>query len=127
MNVDYHSLLRKAVAGKQAAERDRIYKDAYGLIRRSNLTREATSSHVVAFEDAIRRIEGEIAAEDQRSAAEINEVLSTARNWKPLVVGASALVAVIAVSALLYGYVASKGPVGAGVTASSSRPSRGPE
>jgi lipoprotein-anchoring transpeptidase ErfK/SrfK len=123
MNVDYYALLTKAVAGKDAAARDRIYRDAYGLIKKSQLAREAASSHAAALEDAIRRIEGEFAAEEMRSAADINEVLSPDRNWKPLVFGASALVAGIAAAALLYGYVATRGPgvSNAGVTASSSK------
>jgi lipoprotein-anchoring transpeptidase ErfK/SrfK len=53
-------------------------------------------------------------------------VLSTDRNWKPLVVGVSALVAAIALAALTYGFVVSKGPgVSAGVTASSPKAARG--
>jgi len=126
MNVDYYALLTKAVAGKDAAARDQIYRDAYGLIRKSHLTREAASSHAAALEGAIRQIEGDIAAGQAKSAAEINEVLSTDRNRRPLVFAASAVVAVIAVSALLYGYIATKGPgiVGAGVTASSSKAQR---
>lgn len=126
MNVDYYALLTKAVAGKDAAERDRIYKDAYGLIRRSQLAREAAAPHAAALENAVQRIEDDIAAEEAKSAAAINEVLSTGRNWKPLVFGAGAVVAVIAVSALLYGYIATKGPgiFGAGVTASSSKARR---
>src|SRR5271168_152137 len=111
MAVDYYSLLTKAVTGKDAGARDRIYKDAYRLIRRSShLTREAAVSHAAALEDAIRQIEDDVAAEEARSAAAINEVLSTGRNWKPLVFGAGAVAAVIAVSALLYGYIATKGP-----------------
>ena len=105
MNVDYYALLKKAIEGKDAAARERIYRDASGLIRRSHLSREAASSHAAALEGAIRRIEAELAAEDVKSAAEINEVLSTDRNWKPLFFGASVVVAVIALSALLYGYV----------------------
>jgi lipoprotein-anchoring transpeptidase ErfK/SrfK len=126
MNVDYYAVLTKAVAGKDAAARDQIYKDAYGLIRRSQLTREAAAPHAAALENAIRRIEDNIAAEEAKSAADINEVLSTGRNWRPLVFGAGAVVAVIAVSALLYGYIATKGPgiFGAGVTASSSQTRR---
>jgi lipoprotein-anchoring transpeptidase ErfK/SrfK len=131
MTVDYYSLLTKAVSGKGAVARERIFRDAYSLIARSHLTREAASSHVAALEDAIRRIEDDIAAEEMRegNAAEINEVLSTRRNWKPLVIGACAVVAVISVSALLYGYVATKGPgiVAAGVTASSPKGKRGYE
>jgi lipoprotein-anchoring transpeptidase ErfK/SrfK len=131
MTVDYYSLLTKAVSGKDAVARERIFRDAYSLIARSNLTREAASSHVTALEDAIRRIEDDIATEEMRegNAAEIDEVLSTGRNWKPLVIGACAVVAVIAVSALLYGYVATKGPriVVAGVTASSPKEKRGYE
>jgi len=127
MTVDYYSLLTKAVTGKDAAARDLIYRDAYSLIRRSShLTREAAASHAAALEDAIRRIEDDIAAEETDHAAAINEVLPTGRNWKPLVFGAFAVVTVIAVSALLYGYIASKGPgiVGAGATASSSKARR---
>ena len=127
MTVDYYSLLTKAVTGKDAAARDLIYRDAYSLIRRSShLTREAAASHAAALEDAIRRIEDDIAAEETNHAAAINEVLSTGRNWKPLVFGAFAVVTVIALSALLYGYIASKGPgiVGAGATASSSKARR---
>jgi lipoprotein-anchoring transpeptidase ErfK/SrfK len=128
MDVDYYALLRKAIAGKDAAARDQIYSDAYGLIRRSHLTREAAASHAAALKDAVRRIEDELAEEEAKSAAEINEVLSTDRNWKPLVVGVSALVAAIALAALTYGFVASKGPgISAGVTASSSKPARGRE
>src|SRR4249920_90219 len=121
MTVDYYSLLTKAVAGKDAVARDQIYKDAFSLITRSHLTREAASAHAAALEDAIRRIEDDIAAEETNSAAAINEVLSTGRNGKPLVFGAGAVLAVIAVSALLYGYIATKGPgiIGAGATASS--------
>jgi lipoprotein-anchoring transpeptidase ErfK/SrfK len=127
MTVDYYSLLTKAVTDKDAAARDLIYRDAYSLIRRSShLTREAAASHAAALEDAIRRIEDDIAAEETNHAAAINEVLSTGRNWKPLVFVAFAVVTVIAVSALLYGYIASKGPgiVGAGATASSSKARR---
>ena len=126
MNADYYRLLTKAVAGRDAAARDKIYNDAWRLIRKSShLTREAASSHAAALEDAIRRIEDELAAEDAKSAADIHPVLSRDKNWRPLVITASTVVAIIALSALLYGYVVSKGPVGAGATASSSRASRG--
>ena len=74
MNVDYYALLTKAVEGKDAAARDRIYRDAYGLIRKSHLTREAASSHAATLESAIRRIEGELAAEVVALAAGV-EVL----------------------------------------------------
>src|SRR6185312_14238728 len=127
MTVDYYSLLTKAVVRKDAVARDQIYKDAYSLITKSPLTREAAVSHAAALEDAVRRIEDDIAAEEASSAAAINEVLSTGRNWKPLAIGAAAIVAVIAVSALLFAYVATKGPgiVAAGVT--SPKASRGRE
>ena len=127
MNVDYYALLKKAIEGKDAAARERIYSDASGLIWKSPLPREAALSHAAALEAAIRRIEGELAAEDVKSAAEINEVLSTDRNWKPLFFGASVMVAVIALSVLLYGYAATKGPVGAGMTVSSSKAQRAAE
>jgi lipoprotein-anchoring transpeptidase ErfK/SrfK len=130
MTVDYYSLMTKAVAGKDAVARDQIYKDAFGLITRSHLTREAASSHAAALQDAIRRIEDDIAAEETNSAAAIREVLSTEKNWKPFVVGACALVAAIALSASVYFYVATKGPgvvASSSVTASSPKAQRGRE
>src|SRR6476646_1392989 len=97
MTVDYYSLLTKAVVRKDAVARDQIYKDAFSLITKSHLTREAAASHAAALEDAIRRIEDDIAAAETRDAAEINQVLlSTGGNWKPLVIGACAVIAVIA-------------------------------
>jgi lipoprotein-anchoring transpeptidase ErfK/SrfK len=128
MNADYYALLTKAVAGKGAAARDKIYNHARRIIRESShLTREAASSHAAALEDAIRRIEDELAAEDTKSAADVHAVLSRDKNWRSLVIAASAVVVIIALSGLLYGYLVSKGPVGAGATASSSRASRGPD
>jgi lipoprotein-anchoring transpeptidase ErfK/SrfK len=126
MNLDYYALISKAVAGKDAAAREAIYKDARSLIRTSQLTGEAAVSHTGALEDAVRRIENEIAAEDATPSAEIREVLRTERNWKPLVVAASAVVAAVALSALVYGYLTSKGSgISIGVTASSSKAARG--
>jgi lipoprotein-anchoring transpeptidase ErfK/SrfK len=123
MDVDYYLLLTRAVAGKDAATRDQIYRHAYGVIRKSQLTRETAASQEAALEDAIRRIEGEFAAAEASSAAAINEVLS-GRSRKPLIFAASALIAVIGLSALVYGFVGGKRP---SVTASSSKPARGLE
>ena len=124
MTVDYYSLLMKAVAGKDAVARDEVYKDAFSLITRSHLTREAASSHAAALEDAIRRIEDDIAAEEapEGNAAEINEVLSTGRNWKPIVMAACAVATVIALSALVYGFVATKGPAIVAASVKTSSP-----
>src|SRR5258705_6840304 len=129
MTVDYYSLLAKAVPGKDAVARDQISKDAFSLITKSHLTREAAASHAAALEDAVRRIEDDIAAEEANSAAAINEVLAKGRNWKPLVSGGGAVVAVIALSALVYGYVAIEGPgiVAASVKAPSPKAQRGRE
>jgi lipoprotein-anchoring transpeptidase ErfK/SrfK len=121
MAVDYYSLLMNAVAGKDAAARDQIYKDAFSLIAKSHLTREAASSHTAALEDAVRRIEDDIAAEEASSAAAISETLSTGRNWKPVFIGACAVAAAIALAGLTYGFVATKGP--AVVAASIKTPS----
>jgi lipoprotein-anchoring transpeptidase ErfK/SrfK len=123
MNVDYHALLTKAVEGKDAAAREQVYRDAYGVIERSRLTREDAASHAAALESAIGQIEGDLAAEEVASAAEISKVLSTGRNWKPLAFGAAAVAVVIAVSAMVYVYVATKGPgsVGAGAKAPRER------
>src|SRR5215207_4752814 len=129
MDVDYYALITKAVAGKDAAARDHIYKDAFGLITKSHLAREAASSHAAALEDAIRRIEDDIAAEEANAAAEINEVLSPEKNWKPFVVGACALAAAIALSAVLYVYVTTRGPtvVATNVTSPSPKVQRARE
>ena len=130
MTVDYYSLLTKAVAGKDAVARDQIYKEAFNLITRSHLTREAAAAHASALEDAVRQIEDDIAdGTREGNAAEINEVLSTGRNWKPLVVGACAVIAVITLSALVYGYIATKGPgiVAASVKTLSPKAQRGRE
>jgi lipoprotein-anchoring transpeptidase ErfK/SrfK len=119
MTVDYYALLTKAVTGKDTVGRDKVYKEAYDLITRSHLNREVAASHIAALEAAIRRIEDDVAVEAGRDAAEINEVLSTGTNWKPWAVGAGALALAVALSALVYGYVATKGPaiVATGVTA----------
>src|SRR5262245_37664517 len=130
MAVDYYSLLTKAVAGRDAAARDKIYRDAFSLITNAHLPREAASSQSAALQDAIRRIEDDIAAREAGEAndAAINEALSTGRSWKPFAIGGSVVVAVIAVATLLYGYVATKGPgVVAGVTSSSPKAQRGLE
>src|SRR4051812_5917018 len=96
MDVDYYSLLTKAVAGKDAPARDQIYKDAYSLIRRSHLERGIAASHMAALEDAVRRIEDDIAAEADNAEA-VSATLSTGTNWKPFVIGGGALALVIAV------------------------------
>jgi len=127
MTVDYYSLLMKAVAGKDAAARDRVYRDAFSLIDRSHITREAAASHRAALDEAVRRIEDEIAAEEASSAAAISETLSTGRNWKPYAVGAFVVVAVIALAAVSYVFVLAKGPaiVAANVKAPSPNAPRG--
>ena len=131
MTVDYYSLLNKAVAGRDATARDRVYRDAHNLIARSDLTRQAASSHITALEDAIRRIENDIAAEQlhQEDSASVDRVLSPGTSWKPLAVTACTLIAVIALSAFLYVYVTSKGPriMAGGVSALSRQPQRGRE
>src|SRR5262249_38941343 len=110
-NVDYYALLSKAVAGKDAAARESIYGDARSLIRRSTLSRDDAASHTAALEDAIGRIEDRFAAEEAASPEDIREGLAPPdRNWKPLVVGVSALVAALALAALTYGYLASQTP-----------------
>jgi len=131
MAVDYYSLLTQAVADKDAAARDKIYQDALSLINSSHLSREAASSQVAALRDAIRRIEDEIAARGarERNDAAISELLSTGRNWKPLIIGTCAALAVVAASVLLYRYVATKGSgiVAAIVTAPSPKEPRARE
>jgi hypothetical protein len=99
----------------------------FAALRRAS--QKAAASHAAALEDAIRGIEDDIAAEETNSAAAINEVLSTGRSWKPLAIVAGALVAVIAVSALLYTYLATRGSgiVAAGLSSSSPKASRGRE
>ncbi|CAN7717358.1 L,D-transpeptidase [Bradyrhizobium sp. LjRoot220] len=130
MTVDYYALLTKAVAGKDTLGRDRVYRDAHDLIARSHLNREVAASHVAALEAAIRRIEDDIAVEEGRDAAQINEVLSPAgSNWKPWAFGAAALAVAIALAALVYGYVVTRGPtlVATGVTAPPPKAARARE
>jgi lipoprotein-anchoring transpeptidase ErfK/SrfK len=133
MIVDYHALIAKAVSGKGAAAREKIYQDAHALIVRSNLARQVASSHAAALDDAIRRIEDEIAAAeeqpDETSPEAISRVLSSGTNWRRITLSASAVVAVIALAALLYEYAPTTGlrAVGIGVTASSAPKQRGRE
>ena len=91
MTVDYYSLLTKAVAGKDAVARDQIYKDAFSLITRSHLTREAASSHAAALEDAVRRIEDDIAAEEANSAAANQRSVVDGQELEALAIGAGAV------------------------------------
>lgn len=131
MTVDYYSLLTQAVADKDTLARDKIYLGAHHLITRSHLTRDAAASHVAALEAAIRRIEDEIAFEEGHDGndAAVSDVLSGGRSWKPFAIGAGAFAIVVAVSALVYAFIATKGPaiVAAGVTASSPKAPRGGE
>ncbi len=125
MAVDYYSLLTNAVSNKNAAERNKVYKDALALIARSRLTPEAAASHTAALNDAIQRVEDDIAARDP---VDDYEVRSTGRNWKPFIVSACAVFLVIAASALLYRYVATRDlSGGTSVTASSSKTAGGRE
>jgi lipoprotein-anchoring transpeptidase ErfK/SrfK len=125
MIVDYYALMTKAVSGKGAAAREKIYQDAHTLIVRSNLARQVRSSHAAALDDAICRIEDEIVAAEvqpgETSPEAISRVLSSGTNWRRIAFSASAVIAVIALSALLYEYAATTGlrVVGSGVTASS--------
>lgn len=132
MDVDYYALLTRAVSGKDAVARDRLYREAYSLIARSNLTRPVASAHVVALEDAVRRIEDDIAAAETRHEANSAEAVrraSSGGNWRRLVFAASAVLVFLTLSGLLYEYLATRGPRGAGgsVVASSRQPQRGQE
>ncbi|MEN3350929.1 MAG: hypothetical protein V7632_4564 [Bradyrhizobium sp.] len=128
MDVDYYSLMSRAVAGKNAAARDKIYRDALGLIKRSpQLTPEAAASHAAALEAAVRRIEDELAAEEAARVADINAVLSPKANRRPAIIAACAVVVCVALSALLYWQFAGRSPIGAKSTASSSKEPRGRE
>ena len=131
MTMDYYALLTKAVSGKGAAAREKIYKDARRLIARSNLTPQVASSHVTALEDAVRRIEDDISADKERydgkSAEAINRVLSGGPNWVRFAFGACAVIAVISLSAFLYEYVVTMGPHAVGGVTASSRQPRGRE
>lgn len=134
MDVDYYALLTRAVSGKDAVARDKLYREAYSLIASSNLTRPVASAHVLALEDAVRRIEEDIAAAEAEHAANSAEaasraLLSGGRNRRRLAVSACTLIAVIAVSALFYEYVATGGThaVDGRLIASSRQLQRGQE
>ena len=109
MDVDYFVVLSKAVAGRDAAARDKIYGDAHALLRRSNLARNALAAHTAALEKAIERIEDQLADEQSERAAEIEQVLSPGKSRKPLFAGIAALAAVVILAALGVIYVATKG------------------
>jgi lipoprotein-anchoring transpeptidase ErfK/SrfK len=133
MTVDHYALLTKAVSGKTAVAREKVYKDAHRLIARSNLTPLVASSHIAALEDAIRRIEDEIAAGEERdedtSTEAINSLLSSGTNWRRLAFSAAAIIAFIALGLSFYEYVATPDlrAVGGVVTASSRQLQRGRE
>jgi lipoprotein-anchoring transpeptidase ErfK/SrfK len=127
MSVDYFSLLTKAVAGKDAVERDKIYKDACDVIARAKLPREVSASHIVGLKEAIQRVESGIVDEEargQKSVAEISQVLSTGWKWKPYMIGAFALFAAVTITVFTYGYIGIKTPGPAGVTAQSLKAMR---
>jgi lipoprotein-anchoring transpeptidase ErfK/SrfK len=125
MSVDYYSLLTKAVAGKDTIARSKIYKDAHNLIERSNLSHRDNVAHIAALEEAVERIENDIAGENQTErAAAIDRVLSTGVTWKPLAISSLAVIVVVALSALLYGYLTAKDPRGGAITSSRSTPGR---
>jgi lipoprotein-anchoring transpeptidase ErfK/SrfK len=58
--------------------------------------------------------------------AEVTAILSTESNRRPVVVIAAAAVALVAMATLLYGYIVTRHPMGAGMTVS-SKASPGPE
>ena len=132
MTVDYYSLLTKAVSGKGAGARDKVYRDARRLIARSNLIRQVALSQIAALEDAIRGVEDDIAAEERdetTSAEAINSLLSNGTNWRHLAFGAGAFITFAVLGLLLYEYVVTTGArsVGSAVTASSQHLQRGRE
>src|SRR5262249_47154112 len=112
-----------------AAARKRIYNEAGNLIKKSShLTREAAVVHIAALKDAIRRVENDVAAEDANPAPDVSAVLSsTETNWRLPPILPSVVVAANAVSVRRYGQFTSRGPIGAGMTASSPRAARGRE
>jgi len=75
MTVDYYSLLMKAVAGKDAVARDQIYKDAFSLIGKSHLPREAAASHAADLQALLTKVAALRAHPAQQSV-----VLVTAQN-----------------------------------------------
>src|SRR5271169_2211567 len=133
MTVDYYSLLTKAASGKGAVAREKVYEDAHRLIARSNLTRQVASSHIAALEDAIRRIEDDIAAAEERdegtSREAISSLLSSGTNWRRLAFSAGAFITFITLALLLYEYVMTTDlrAVGGVVTASSRQLQHGRE
>jgi lipoprotein-anchoring transpeptidase ErfK/SrfK len=133
MNVDYYSLLTKAVSGKDATARKKVYKDAHQVVAKSNLTRQVASSHVAALDDAIRRIEDELAAAEERDEGTpgeaVNSLLSRDTNWRRLAFGASAFITFVGLTLLLYIYVTTPDlhALGGAKTASSQQVQRGHE
>lgn len=128
MASEYYSVLRNAVVDKDAAARDRIYRDALGLIAKAGLSPEVAATRSAALRAAIRQVEADIAASEavEANEAAIGEVLSTRRSWLPFAVGGLAIAAVLVAAVLVYGYFAVKGPgnVASGPTPSSAKAQR---
>ena len=66
MTVDYYSLLMKAVAGKDAVARDQVYKDAFGLIARSHITRSC--GHLLRLSDSATLESSTTSTQSRRTA-----------------------------------------------------------
>ncbi len=132
MSIDYHALLSGATAGRSSADRMRIYAEARDVIARRSVgtdaARQEARAHALALEDAIRRIESDIAAQltaqiaaqsapqvAAQSAqldddAPINPVLADGGRGKRFALIAALAVAVIGLAGYLIWYMSTRSP-----------------
>ena len=132
MSIDYYALLSKATAGRDLSDRKRIYAEARDVIARRSVgpdaSRQEALAHASSLEDAIRRIESEVAAASVRTVDDIaddtpiNPVLVDGGRWPRIVLIAAALVAAIGLGGYLAWYMTTRSPRPAAQSASAARP-----
>ena len=116
MSIDYHALLSGATAGRSSADRMRIYSEARVVIARRSVgtdaARQEARAHALALEDAIRRIEHEVAAGTVAASGDepINPVLAGSGGGKRFALIAALAVAVIGLAGYLIWYMSTRSP-----------------
>ncbi len=142
MSIDYYALLSKATAGRDITDRKRIYAEARDVIARRSVgpdaSRQEALAHATSLEDAIRRIESDLAAQlTAQIAAQsipqvaaqsapinddppVNPMLADSGGGRRIVLIAALVVAALGLGGYLYWYMTTRGARPAAQTASSS-------
>jgi len=128
MVLNYYSMLSKAIQGKDAAARQRLYNEARALVARlrggPDRTEEDIAAQADALESAISQIEADVAASyrEETGSERLDSILSTGPNWGRIAAIVLAAIAIIGLSASAYWYVTALG--GRTAIESASAPSR---